>query len=192
MLGTEKQECSRSDEYRRGKPGCELRSRHLQERAEYPGGSSSPSRCRNAESSQYDGAGDSGCQADRRGLDGVGRDDGGQSARADGYAALGKELAQAFDGAADALLRGIVGCAEGLADVPQGLVLEITEQDGSPVGRFERIHRFVEQRFHLRPIGERSSSWQSFPGRRVRAIDGAIPGARGQWPCGARPRKATR
>jgi len=66
---------------------------------------------------------------------------------------FGEEFAQAFDGAADALLRGIVGRAEGLADFAQGLILEVAEEDGSAVAVVERVHGFVEQRFDLCPVG---------------------------------------
>jgi hypothetical protein len=51
-----------------------------------------------------DGAGDRDGQSDRRGLDGVGGDGDHQPACANGDAAFGKELAQAFDGAAASLV----------------------------------------------------------------------------------------
>ena len=60
---------------------------------------------------------------------------------------LGEEFAQSFDGAAHALLGGVIGAAEGGADFAQGFVLEIAEQDGGAVGVIERVHGFVEQRF---------------------------------------------
>ena len=63
----------------------------------------------------------------------IGGDHDHESARADGDAALGKEFAEAFHGAAHALLRGVVGRAEALADFAQGFVLEIAEQHGGAV-----------------------------------------------------------
>ena len=84
---------------------------------------------------------------------GVSRDDDSQSARADRDAAFGKEFPQAFHGAANAFLRGIVGSAERGADFAEGFVLKITKQDGGAVGVVEFGHRFVEDRFNVCPIG---------------------------------------
>ena len=134
-------------------PADELGSRYLQEGTEESGGCSNPGRGGNAENGERDGGGDGDGQSDRRGLDGVGGDGGDQSAGADGDAAFGEEFAQAFDGAADALLRGVVAHAEGVADFAEGFVLEIAEQDGGAVGVVERVHGFVEQRFDVRPVG---------------------------------------
>ena len=76
-----------------------------------------------------------------------------EAARADGDAAFGEELAQAFDGAADAFPGGVFVRAERLADFAQGFVLEIAEQDGGAVGVLERLHGFVEEGFDVRPVG---------------------------------------
>ena len=83
----------------------------------------------------------------------VGGDDGDESARANDDSTLGEEFTQAFDGAADSLLRGIVGRAEGLADFAEGFVLEVAEQDGGTVGFVQRRHGIVEQGFDMRPVG---------------------------------------
>ena len=52
-------------------------------------------------------------------------------------------------------MRGVVGRAEGLADLAEGFVLEVTEQDGGAVGLIEGLHRFVEQGFDVCPVGGR-------------------------------------
>ena len=69
--------------------------------------------CGHAGSDEGGGGGNRDGQAGGRGLHGVGGDGNDQSARADDDAAFGKELAQAFYGAADAFLRGVFRRAEG-------------------------------------------------------------------------------
>ena len=86
-------------------------------------------------------------------MHGVGGDDDGESARADGNAAFGEEFAQAFHGAAHAFLRGIVGSAQGDANFAEGLLLEVAEQYGGAIGFIERSHGFVKQGFDMRPVG---------------------------------------
>ena len=82
---------------------------------------------RNAQRLEGNCAGESG----RRGLDGIGRDENDETARADRDTAFGEEFAQLFDGATHALLRGVFGRPQNLANFTQALVLEVTEENGA-------------------------------------------------------------
>ena len=99
------------------------------------------------------GGGDGGAQSDGRGLDGVGGDHADESAGADGDAAFGEEVAQAFDGAADAFSGRVFVRPDHLADFAERFVLEVAEQDGGAIDVVERVHGFVEQGFDVRPVG---------------------------------------
>lgn len=74
-------------------------------------------------------------------------------AGANADAVFGEEFSQAFHGAAHALLRRIVGSAEGDADFAEGFILEVAQQYGGAIGFIERYHGFVEQGFDMRPVG---------------------------------------
>jgi hypothetical protein len=80
-------------------------------------------------SGKSDCGGNCGRQTNGRGLDGVGGDDDDESARANGDAAFGEEVAQAFDCAIDALLRRLIADTKGLRHRPRGLALEITQEE---------------------------------------------------------------
>ena len=58
-----------------------------------------------------------------------------------------------MNGAADAFSGGILGGAEGLADLEERFVFEVAEQDGGAVGVVEGVHGLVEERFDVRPVG---------------------------------------
>ena len=87
------------------------------------------------------------------GLDGVGGNQGGESARAHRELAFGAKFTQTIEGAADPFLSRVFARAQGLADFPQGFVLEIAEQNRGAVGFVQRVHGFIEQRFDVRPVG---------------------------------------
>ena len=103
-------------------------------------------------SGKRSGAGNSDGQPNGGSLNGVCGDNDDQSAGGDGDAAFGEEFTQSFNGAADPLLRGIVGCADGLADFAQGFIFEVAEQDGRAISFVERVHGFIKQRFNVLPI----------------------------------------
>ena len=60
--------------------------------------------------------------------------------------AFREKFAQPFHSAADTLLCGVVGRAEGLANFAKGFVLKVAKQDSSVVFVAEAVQGFVEQR----------------------------------------------
>jgi RNA polymerase sigma factor (sigma-70 family) len=85
-------------------------------------------------SGKCSGGGNRERQTNGCGLHGVGGDDEDQSARADGDAAFGEEVAQAFHSAARTLLRGFVADAENLRHLAGGFAFKIAEQQDVVVG----------------------------------------------------------
>ena len=75
-----------------------------------------------------------------------------ESACAGGDAAFGEELAQAFDGAADALLRGVVADPEGLRHLAGGLAFEVTQQQRVAIRLAQFAQGGVEKRGDVFPV----------------------------------------
>ncbi|MGA2029835.1 MAG: hypothetical protein ABSG87_07160, partial [Verrucomicrobiota bacterium] len=66
-------------------------------------------------------------------MNGVGGNQNGQPARANRYVSLREKFAQPFHGAAHALLRGVIGNFQTLADFTQVFIFKIAEQNHGAV-----------------------------------------------------------
>ena len=89
--------------------------------------------------------------ADRRGLNGIGRNRPGNHRRRKRHAAFGEKFPQLFQRAVHAHFCRVLARAQRRADFAQILVLKKTQHDGVAVFLAEPAHRVVQQRRDLPP-----------------------------------------